>query len=143
MLLVLLQIFGSLDIFACIFTRFQRKDVALPKITQNLIYAKLVKLTNSSPFNFLHVGLINCCTCPNVYFVVQVAVWFIFSKLLKYIIYNFITLNLKCLVVDSREGPSKNVLKCVANSKQSLNQLLYPPIHPSIHPSTRLFCTIF
>ena len=29
-------------------------------------FVKLVELTNSSPFKFLHVGLINFCICPNV-----------------------------------------------------------------------------
>ena len=70
MLLVLLQIFGPLDIL--------EKRCSFAQNSTKFNFAKLVKLTNSSLFNFLRVGLINGCICPNVCSVISSHVCFLF-----------------------------------------------------------------
>ena len=60
-----LLIFLVHQIFLFTFSKVFKKRC---RFAQNspIFFAKLVKLINSSPPNFLCVGLINCCICPNV-----------------------------------------------------------------------------
>ena len=48
------------------FSKVLEKRCSFGQNSPKFYYVKLVQLTNSSPFNFLHVGLINCYICPNV-----------------------------------------------------------------------------
>ena len=61
--------FYKFFVYRCLCLHFPKvleKNVALPKIAKINYFPKIVKLANSSPLNFLRVGLINCCIYPYV-----------------------------------------------------------------------------